>query len=208
MSVRQPYPVSSSVGPINFTDLDDVPASYSGQSLKVVRVNVGETALEFAAGGGGAPGGSDTQVQFNDSSAFGGDSGLTFNKAAGGGFQVQAKNGASDSQGGSIELYCGAGTGTGNGGEFFFESGSGGATGSGGIISLVSGEGVNGGDIELSPGGSTGGGVDGKILINGKTNMDGTDCIADGTYTVGLGLTINGTITTKNGLITAIQEAS
>jgi hypothetical protein len=29
---------------------------------------------------GGTPGGSDTQVQFNDSSAFGGDSGLTFNK--------------------------------------------------------------------------------------------------------------------------------
>lgn len=29
---------------------------------------------------GGSPGGSDTQVQFNDSSSFGGDSGLTFNK--------------------------------------------------------------------------------------------------------------------------------
>lgn len=29
---------------------------------------------------GGSPGGSNTQVQFNDSSAFGGDSGLTFNK--------------------------------------------------------------------------------------------------------------------------------
>ncbi len=30
--------------------------------------------------GGGSPGGSDTQVQFNDSSTFGGDAGLTFNK--------------------------------------------------------------------------------------------------------------------------------
>lgn len=29
---------------------------------------------------GGTPGGSDTQVQFNDSSAFGGDAGLTYNK--------------------------------------------------------------------------------------------------------------------------------
>lgn len=36
-----------------------------------------------AAGGGGTPGGSDTQVQFNDSSAFGGDSQLTFNKSTG-----------------------------------------------------------------------------------------------------------------------------
>lgn len=31
-------------------------------------------------GGAGTPGGSDTQVQFNDSGSFGGDSGLTFNK--------------------------------------------------------------------------------------------------------------------------------
>lgn len=34
----------------------------------------------WAAAGGGSPGGSNTQVQFNDSSAFGGDSGLSFNK--------------------------------------------------------------------------------------------------------------------------------
>ena len=31
-----------------FTDLSDVPASYAGHTLKVVRVNAGETALEFA----------------------------------------------------------------------------------------------------------------------------------------------------------------
>lgn len=33
-----------------------------------------------AGGGGGTPGGSDTQVQFNDAAAFGGNAGLTFNK--------------------------------------------------------------------------------------------------------------------------------
>lgn len=33
-----------------------------------------------AGGGGGTPGGSDTQVQFNDGGAFGGDAGLTYNK--------------------------------------------------------------------------------------------------------------------------------
>lgn len=32
--------------------------------------------------------------------------------------------------------------------------------------------------------------------------------VADGTYTVGLGVGSNGTITTKNGLITAVQQAS
>lgn len=33
---------------VSFTDLDDVPSSYSGEALNYVRVNAGETALEFA----------------------------------------------------------------------------------------------------------------------------------------------------------------
>src|SRR3990167_5459648 len=37
-------------------------------------------ALEKGGVGGGTPGGSDTQVQFNDSGAFGGDAGFTYNK--------------------------------------------------------------------------------------------------------------------------------
>ena len=40
----------------------------------------GGAAWEAAAGGGGTPGGTDTQVQFNDGGAFGGDSGFTFDK--------------------------------------------------------------------------------------------------------------------------------
>lgn len=36
--------------------------------------------ISSTGGGSGSPGGSDTQVQFNDSSAFGGDSGLLYNK--------------------------------------------------------------------------------------------------------------------------------
>lgn len=35
-------------GATDFTDLGDVPGSYAGASLQVVRVNVGETGLEFA----------------------------------------------------------------------------------------------------------------------------------------------------------------
>ena len=34
-------------GAANFRDLDDTPSSYAGQSLKPVRVNLGETGLEF-----------------------------------------------------------------------------------------------------------------------------------------------------------------
>lgn len=36
-----------------FIDLKDAPNSYVGQATKVVKVNVGETAVEFGAGGGG-----------------------------------------------------------------------------------------------------------------------------------------------------------
>lgn len=38
-------------GAVNFVNLLDVPTSYTGQSLRVVRVNAAETALEFFSGG-------------------------------------------------------------------------------------------------------------------------------------------------------------
>lgn len=49
----------------------------------------------------------------------------------------------------------------------------------------------------------------GAGVLNIKTgfSVDGTPPVADGTYTVGIGSTQNGTITTKGGIITAIQEA-
>lgn len=40
------------------------------------------TGSPCGSGGSGTPGGSDTQVQFNDSSSFGGDAGFTYNKTA------------------------------------------------------------------------------------------------------------------------------
>ena len=43
---------------------------------KVAPTNLG-------VGGSGSPGGSDTQVQFNDGGSFAGNAGLTFNKTAG-----------------------------------------------------------------------------------------------------------------------------
>jgi hypothetical protein len=39
--------VSGGGGTTTFTGLTDVPSSYAGQSLQSVRVNSGETALEF-----------------------------------------------------------------------------------------------------------------------------------------------------------------
>lgn len=50
------YPVISSTGggSSTFIGLTDVPATYTGQTLKAVRVNAGETALEFYTVGAGA----------------------------------------------------------------------------------------------------------------------------------------------------------
>lgn len=58
----------------------------SWTASRCVQVNSAGTALESAAaacgsGGGGTPGGSDTQVQFNDGGSFGGDAGLTYAKS-------------------------------------------------------------------------------------------------------------------------------
>ena len=45
--------LSSSGGASAFTSLTDVPSSYTGEALKVARVNAGETGLEFATISGG-----------------------------------------------------------------------------------------------------------------------------------------------------------
>jgi len=63
-----------------FLKLTDTPSSYSGHALKVVRVNADADSMEFATVSV-SPGGSDTQVQFNDSGVFNGDMHFTFTKA-------------------------------------------------------------------------------------------------------------------------------
>lgn len=53
--------------------------------LNINVLNSGNTSANSSGGGGGSgtPGGSNTQVQFNDGGAFGGSSTLTYNKATG-----------------------------------------------------------------------------------------------------------------------------
>ena len=58
-------------------------AIQTGNSVTVQggnRVLISAPGPQGPAGTGGTPGGTNTQVQFNDSSAFGGDAGLTYNK--------------------------------------------------------------------------------------------------------------------------------
>jgi hypothetical protein len=54
---------------------------YSGNRLYVYTISCSVFKGPGGAGGGsGTPGGSDTQIQFNDSSSFGGDAQFTWNK--------------------------------------------------------------------------------------------------------------------------------
>ena len=53
-----------------------------GNNITIVTGSSGQITISSTGGGGGTPGGSDTQVQFNDDgSAFGGDSGFVYNKS-------------------------------------------------------------------------------------------------------------------------------
>lgn len=59
---------------------DRVAALCVAGSNMTITYDDGANTLTFESTGGGTPGGSDTQVQFNDGGSFGGDSGMTFNK--------------------------------------------------------------------------------------------------------------------------------
>lgn len=51
-----------------------------GTNVTLTDNGTGTVTIDATGGGSGSPGGSNTQVQFNDSGAFGGDAGLTYNK--------------------------------------------------------------------------------------------------------------------------------
>lgn len=118
------------------------------------------------AGGGGSPGGSDTQVQFNDGGSFGGDDSFVYSKdnniislgdVAGVGGGIQGKNATSGNDNGvSLAFASGNGFGSGTGGTMEFGSGGGGDTGDGGVVVLNGGQGGatsgSGGSIVLSAG--------------------------------------------------------
>lgn len=56
---------------------DDVSYLVAGTNVTITTGSGGQLTIA-ATGGGGTPGGSDTQVQFNDGGSFGGDANLTF----------------------------------------------------------------------------------------------------------------------------------
>ena len=142
---------------------------------------------------GGTPGGANTDVQFNDSGAFGGGSQFTWDKngyilsmgVENGTAEIISPNATTgNNNGGNIFMLGGNGIGSGTGGEAAVASGSGGATGNGGQTTLESGLGgatsgaggdidvaagsaqagnSNGGNVQLLSGDKTGGGINGQI---------------------------------------------
>jgi DNA-binding transcriptional regulator YdaS (Cro superfamily) len=56
----------------------------AGSNVTITSASNGQVTIAAASGGGStSPGGSDTQLQFNDGGSFGGNSGLIFNKTSG-----------------------------------------------------------------------------------------------------------------------------
>ncbi len=65
-------------GPENFIELNDVPHSYVSAGSDAVTVKATADGLEFTTAPSTSPGGANTNVQYNDSGAFGGSSNLTW----------------------------------------------------------------------------------------------------------------------------------
>lgn len=169
------------------------------------------------------PGGSDTQVQFNDAGAFGGSAAFTFNKTtnvitlgvigtpatiqaldrgtSGAGIALALVGGAANTAGagGAITVTGGAGV-AGTGGAATLRAGQGGATNQGGGANINGGAGGatsgNGGDVTLFGGVP----IDGN---GGGASFNGADGV--GTNRNGGGVTLNTGNKTGSGTVGAMR---
>lgn len=149
---------------------------YVGSGVTATNVG-GAVTVTVSGGGGGTPGGADTQIQFNDAGAFGGDTYFSWDKT-GNILNLGLENDtgklhgvtatSANTTGGSLSFVTGNGLGSGNGGQFEIVGGDGGATGNGGNIHIFGGTGgatlgnaggivISGADAQLGTGGNGGG---------------------------------------------------
>jgi hypothetical protein len=123
--------------------------------------------LASSSSGSGTPGGSDTQIQYNDAGSFGGSASFTWDDST----KTFTVGDAAD----TATLQTPGGTGTQAGGSLLIDAGNGGGTsGNGGDISLYAGDDSGGadagGNIILDAGG---GGIDGAVYLRHATNGSG-----------------------------------
>lgn len=144
-------------------------------------------ATSHTSGGGGSPGGNNTDVQFNSSGTFGGDDNLTWNNTDKI-LTVPTIHNPSASpliiattDNSPVQILSGPGPSATPGGEIDITAGNGGDTSStGGSFSITSGNGGtpdgNGGDINITGGTPSGAGTAGNLVINARNiSMDTTN---------------------------------
>lgn len=157
-----------------------------GTAGYVLTSNGASADPSFQAASGGAPGGANTNVQFNDSGVFGGESTFAWDKVNkalkflastsiqffddatfethgdGKGFFFNTSNG-NPGGGGNFEVTLGTGGSGSDGGSFVVQGGQGGGTnGFGGSVDIAAGRGtgnLQGGDASLSAGNADSGGT-------------------------------------------------
>lgn len=200
--------------------------SYTGNALKVIRVNAGETDFELATVSG-SPAGSNTQIQFNNSGSFGASSGLTWDDAtdtlglgvdatiqsagvltlnAGGDgnyVEIYGKNATStNNSGGDVYIATGTGDGSGSGGLFSLSGGNGGATGNGGNSQIVAGSGGltsgNGGSLNLKAGFAQAGNGNGGSIQMYTGDKDGSGTAGEFRFYEGVASSVYGVLNFKS----------
>lgn len=190
------------------------PGSEVNQILKISTFAANVATLAWTTPSAGSPAGTNTEIQFNNSSAFGAASAVsngrtTFSYAVGTptandsvlsvGGSVNSNSSPSftlkgtDSlvaglNGSAMSLLAGAGNTSGNGGNFAIGAGAGGASGAGGDVTVSAGASTTstGGGVTLT--GATGGTTGGSIFITcgaGGSGVGGNLSLSSGTSTSG-----------------------
>ncbi len=108
---------------------------------------------------GAVPGGSDTDIQFNDGGSFGGDANLQWTKGADGGFDQNIGHfnvfagTKSNGVGADVIISAGVGTGSNNGGNLTINANDSGASGGiGGEVDILGGNGFTPGRVKIVAG--------------------------------------------------------